>query len=625
MARKLGPPDVNVVLLMGPPASGKSTLGRHLESCFGYKHFDIGAYVRANIGPNDDLEEFAVKAVEKLLNGDEQNVLLNGFPKYVQGLKTFGKMNWVKLRLVIVLQAPDHVLRQRAAARHGSGERPEDNAANFEGRLLTFSECTLPVLDNLQFATSQDGEDEEIQFSFLNAEASKETVEAAAAEAWARCRFSQEVRLGIHSSSFPYDVSDKSSLSNVEMIGEAIGATQPSGLSSVTLPIFSEAQKSLQTAYPGGCPICKKSFGEVEWSAVKDCHFVKCQRESRAHTLDLHLGTWMPEARRKDLLKMQMKDEDLPKMEMEERPRTFKPFQPSSYLEVQKGSSSLRRDPDEADLEVVVCLMSGEERMRPLMPRRSSISTLRRMLVQDGETDCNLIFFYEGRLLNDSDRIATLVSDFNGFVNGTTIQMVREKKPPPPPVQHDDMRNYYKRERGVCFTHDSIVCVRGCNDTREVQIPFSKIAVGDFVRTDHSEGIQSYRRVQRVWAHKWGQKIRTFELAKGCRVTTGHPVMHRGQWTKPEDIKCGIESFEEKVYQLEIEGHVDTVVAGGIICALLGRYCGPEFGWNVFTRKTVKCDKQPCTKCSKAFMPGLSFDEDKLPLSMLPPFSFPPY
>lgn len=86
---------------------------------------------------------------------------------------------------------------------------------------------------------------------------------------------------------------------------------------------------------------------------------------------------------------------------------------------------------------------------------------------------------------------------------------------------------------------------------------------------------------------------------------------------KPEDICKGVTTLEQVVYQLEVEGHVDTALVGGVVCALLGRYCGEDFGWNIFTRKTVNCDMHPCTKCAKAVVLGLSFDYSKLPKHML--------
>jgi len=400
-------------------------------------------------------------------------VLLNGFPKYLSGLEMLKSCSGARLCLALVLRAPVDVLRPRAAARHASGERPEDDAANFSFRFEKYQECTVPIFKHLL---------EICRVQALDATAPEETVEAEAINAW-----------------------------NFAM--QAAGGS-------------SEAEEGAQ------------------------------------------------------------------------------------------GSARQRADPEEADIEVSVCLMSGREVMRPLLPARSKVTVLRQMLFENGEAEFNLRFYHEGQELQDSD----LICAFNGFANGAVIQMMREEKPPPPPPPVTRRSYSY-----VCFTADSIVSVLGTDGASEVQLRFDQVAVGHFVRTGLGTGMDSYRRVQRVWAHHWQNYIPTFELALGCRVTPGHPILQSGKWVKPESIQPGKATFEEAVYQLEVEGHVDTVLVGGIVCALLGRYCGPDFGWNVFTRKTVKCDRQPCKQCEKAFMPGLSFHPATLLKHMLPPATFEPY
>lgn len=460
------PGKCDVVLLLGPPASGKTTLGQQLAAQYGYTHFDVGAHVRESMPPEADLEEFVIEAVGTSLETGGK-VLLNGFPKYPQGLELFrSRWTWARVHQVLLLEVGDeNTLRQRARRRHFSGERPEDDEPNFERRLRTYTEVSLPV---------------------------------------------------------------------VRDIGSTLGA---------------KIVRLNGTRSPESVMILACS----EWSA---------------------------------------------------------PYSPL----VLRGSR-LREDPDEADIEVSVRLLSGEERMRPLLPARSTVRTLRRILTEDGETDFNLRFYFGGKEVNDSDRLCSL----RGFANGATISMVREPKPvsiPPVASPRDDYP--------ICFTADSLAC---CLDdgAAEVQVPFAKIQVGDMVRTQRHGGSGSFRRVQRVWAHRWGDWVPTFEMAPGCRVTLGHPVRRKGRWVKPEDIIHAEETYEEVVYQLEVEGHVDVALVGGVECALLGKYCGPDFGWNVFTRKTVPCDKPHCPKCAKAVVPGLSFSPTMLTSEMLPPASFEPY
>mmetsp|Transcript_29207 Transcript_29207/g.52982 ORF Transcript_29207/g.52982 Transcript_29207/m.52982 type:complete len:90 (+) Transcript_29207:2-271(+) len=72
-------------------------------------------------------------------------------------------------------------------------------------------------------------------------------------------------------------------------------------------------------------------------------------------------------------------------------------------------------------------MMSGEERLRPLLPARSTVHTLRKLLVADGETEFDLKFYFEGREILDSE----ILRYMHGFTIGCTIFMVRQEKPPP--------------------------------------------------------------------------------------------------------------------------------------------------------------------------------------------------
>jgi len=398
----------------------------------------------------------------------EKKLLLNGYPKYLHGLALLTqRFHFVHLEFALWLQVAEvAVLEERAAARHISGERPEDDDVNFRRRLQNFGEWTLPVLHKLA---------DFCEVFTLNGSNPLEVVQDTAAEFWAR---------------------------------------------------------------PVGCPGSRRSNSA-------------------------------------------------------------------------RGSRE-RRDPDEADFEVGVLLMSGEERLRPLLPARATIASLHKMLIDDGETEFDLKFFFQGKEIMSNQMLLKL----DGFGIDSTIHMVRQEKPPPPPSNSYDYP--------CCFTGDSLACALR-TDGEDVHLPFSAVRVGDFVRTRPGQGSDCFRRVQRVWAHHWAKQVTTFEVAPGCRLTPGHPLMCNLQWVRPEDLCAGEETFEEFVYQLEVEGHVDTALVGGIPCALLGCYCGPDFGWNVFTRKTVQCDRQPCAKCAKACLPGLDFDPARLHKRMLPPACFEPY
>merc|ERR1711972_524167 len=99
-----------------------------------------------------------------------------------------------------------------------------------------------------------------------------------------------------------------------------------------------------------------------------------------------------------------------------------------------------------------------------------------------------------GHALRDTDSI----SEFNGFHSGATVHVVRKEKPPPPPRRPSWDGNTHCTS-GRCFSPDSVV--RVLEGGIEVQRCFKQVKVGDMVRTGPGQGLDLFRRVQRVWEH----------------------------------------------------------------------------------------------------------------------------
>jgi len=59
---------------------------------------------------------------------------------------------------------------------------------------------------------------------------------------------------------------------------------------------------------------------------------------------------------------------------------------------------------------------------------------------------------------------------------------------------------------------------------------------------------------------------------------------------------------------LELEGHEDVVLTGRdrVAVAALGLFCGPKFGWNLYTRKTTRCPGA-CAICDVQCVPWIDF------------------
>ena len=100
------------------------------------------------------------------------------------------------------------------------------------------------------------------------------------------------------------------------------------------------------------------------------------------------------------------------------------------------------------------------------------------------------------------------------------------------------------------------------------------------------------------------------QVAAGCFLTPNHPVRFGGAWRRAGELGAVEHRGRGVVYGLELEGHVDTVLVGdGAVVAAVGVYCGPAFGWNVFTRKSARCDRLRCAACDVCVDAALDFSK----------------
>ena len=140
-----------IILLMGPPGSGKSTLGDRLAAKLGGEHFDLGEQIRSEkketAQPETLLLNFLWAAMEKgqkkaELGLDPHVALVNGYPRMMDGFAFWEELDKIaKPSLVLVLEAPDDVLQARVIDR----ARPDDRK-RFEERLTFYRRQTDPVI-----------------------------------------------------------------------------------------------------------------------------------------------------------------------------------------------------------------------------------------------------------------------------------------------------------------------------------------------------------------------------------------------------------------------------------------------------------------------------------------------
>jgi hypothetical protein len=159
-----------------------------------------------------------------------------------------------------------------------------------------------------------------------------------------------------------------------------------------------------------------------------------------------------------------------------------------------------------------------------------------------------------------------------------------------------------------CFTGHCLFEVRKAGGTIITEPrKMSDLRVGDVVATGAPSAEDAFRRITRIWPSAVPTKTADIvELAPGCYLTDNHPALKQGKWSPAGSLGRAEKQAVDIVYGIELEGHVDTVV-GGVVCAALGVYCGPSFGWNIFTRRTTFCDSWPCAKCDVAVDTSIDF------------------
>jgi adenylate kinase len=182
-----------LVILLGPPASGKGTQARVLHERFGWRAFSTGAAIRSHVERNTpfgqrcrDLlgsayllpDDFILELVRFELEGVEGGLVLDGFPRTVRQAEMFDQLcterGW-KIVAVIALDASESELAERVihrltctacggTFREGEpnapveggacplcgaivGRRKDDQPDVFAERFAEYEKLTRPLLD----------------------------------------------------------------------------------------------------------------------------------------------------------------------------------------------------------------------------------------------------------------------------------------------------------------------------------------------------------------------------------------------------------------------------------------------------------------------------------------------
>ncbi len=181
------------VVLLGPPASGKGTQGKHLAATLGLDYLGTGALLREQVEQGTDLGKQAESILARggylpdslicpilaeWLSSRSGGWVLDGFPRSLPQAKFLDvwlaerslnltaavslKVPYLELlaRVRSRVECPDcrwtgqaHQLflgKNCPSCRHPAGPRPDDAEENFRCRYAEFTTWTLPVTDHYQ-------------------------------------------------------------------------------------------------------------------------------------------------------------------------------------------------------------------------------------------------------------------------------------------------------------------------------------------------------------------------------------------------------------------------------------------------------------------------------------------
>jgi adenylate kinase len=155
------------LLLIGPPGSGKGTVGRRLAEQYGVEHIAAGDLLRHQVETKSDIGRRAAESMQRgelvsdslvyelvlpriLVAGKTNGYVLDGFPRtLVQAEvgRAITDSNDVAVTLAILLDAEPDVLIPRLLDRACNEDRIDDTPEVIRARLDVFNEEVEPLLD----------------------------------------------------------------------------------------------------------------------------------------------------------------------------------------------------------------------------------------------------------------------------------------------------------------------------------------------------------------------------------------------------------------------------------------------------------------------------------------------
>ena len=153
------PSELRHVLLVGPPGSGKGTLGPYLSELLGVPHVSSGQLLRASVSEGDphhigeqvNRGHLIPDRVVALVMADHlrDGFILDGYPRNVRQAAELDRAlsdDGRRVQLVLELVVPDEVASARLSRRARMESRSDDNPDTVAARLVTYRREAVALL-----------------------------------------------------------------------------------------------------------------------------------------------------------------------------------------------------------------------------------------------------------------------------------------------------------------------------------------------------------------------------------------------------------------------------------------------------------------------------------------------
>ena len=157
-----------IVILFGPPGSGKGTQAQRIAEVTGTPHVSTGAILRAEVARDSALgreaqpimasgalvpDDLMVRIIESRLAEPDASsgVILDGFPRTVpqgQALDLMLQRNRLDVGVVLYLDVDPDLIKERILRRAAIDGRTDDTAEALVERMKVYQKETAPVVDH---------------------------------------------------------------------------------------------------------------------------------------------------------------------------------------------------------------------------------------------------------------------------------------------------------------------------------------------------------------------------------------------------------------------------------------------------------------------------------------------